>query len=400
MFMFNEPAHVQTAAPRPVTVYFLDWMKTEVLTPETRRRALKQFDRLAAVASPVARLKMTPQTPPYHAEGEMVADHVMRVLAGLDAFSRGVSLANVEEFIREKDFLLELHALEGTLQTQAAFLAAYAVCHDVAKADGVVFEAQPGSAGEVQGFAVRAPKIASEPEKVRYDKLRRAHAAKNSQTSFFDAYGITVHYRDHSRLGASDEYASTREAVLAELEVPLSHAKVFAELIRAHMDVIHGFAQGPDPVKYRALAAIAERAGVHVPVFLDFLPATVFLDAVLGSLLYVKGEYKVDFQILFNLFRSEREAMPERHQARAEALRRGRKLEAQQALEAANIDAEAVFELLETPYGPVRGQVMAKIHQLIRDPHGTVDFGEHTAELRRRAQVAHKLLAAEHLTLD
>jgi hypothetical protein len=398
--MFNHVSTARKTVPGPDTVYFLDWLNERAFSPEQVRSAQKLFERLVKAASPLGRLKMTPQSPPFHAEGELVVDHVVRILAGLNAFEHGASLAEVEEFAREKDYILELHELESTLKAQAAFLAAYAVCHDVAKADALSFEAAPGSKGDAEGFGSRAPQLATEPEKVRYDKLRRAHHASGSKLSFFEAYGITVHYPEHGRRGASDEYASTREAALDALDVPLSKAKLFTELIRCHMDVIHGFNSGPDPVKYKALAAIAERAGLNAPVFLDLLPATIFLDAVLGSLVYVDKDWRADVHILLNLFKSEREAMPERHAAREEALRRGRKQAVREVLETAKIEAESVFALLKTPYGPVRGEVMDKIHDLIRDPERKSDFGEHTAELRSRARVANKLLQDLHLTID
>jgi hypothetical protein len=235
---------------------------------------------------------------------------------------------------------------------------------------------------------------------IRYDKLRRAHQASGSQRSFYESYGITVHYAEHARQGASDEYASTREAVLTTLGVPLSKAKLLTELIRCHMDVVHAFSKGPDPIRYKALATIAERAGLNATVFLDLLPATVFLDAVLGSLIDVDGVYGADVHLVLNLLKSEREAMPERHAAREEAVRRGRKNALRDTLKEAQIDADTVFDLLKTPYGPVRGEVMAKIHDLIRDPDRQTDFGELTSELRRRAGTAHRLLHDRHLTLD
>ena len=92
--------------------------------------------------------------------------------------------------------------------------------------------------------------------------------------------------------------------------------------------------------------------------------------------------------------------MPERHAARVEAVRRGRKNALRDTLKEAQIDADTVFDLLKTPYGPVRGEVMVKVHDLIRDPDKQADFGALTAELRRRARIAQKLLHDRHLTLD
>lgn len=358
------------------------------------------FVRLMTSASPLGRLRTTPQTPPFHAEGEVVADHVKRMLMILDAVAQGATLAVIEECARERDYLLEFHALEQSLKTHAAFLAAYAVCHDLAKADTARFDALPGSLGASEGFTSRTTEPASEGELARYDKLRRAYAASGSSQLMSDKYGIVVHCEHHARQGASDAYASTREAVLNELGVPLSQAKLLTELIRGHMDVISTLSQGPDPVKYKAWAAIAERAGLHLPVYLEMLPATLCLDAVLGSLLYKQGAYMVQIELLLHLFASERQAFPERHAAREEALRRGRKQAVVETLQEAGIDADSVFALLKTPLGPVRGQIMRQIHELIHNPRERHDFGEHTDDLRQRAARARDLLSARHLRLD
>ncbi len=379
-------------------VYFLDWL-TSVLTPAAEARSEKVFEHLLRVAAPLGRLKTTPQTPPFHAEGDFVVDHVKRMLAGLGAFESGATLAQIEELVREKDFVLELQALEQMLKTQTAFLSAYAVCHDLAKSDALAFSALPGSRGEAEGFTPHSL-MATEPMKIRYDKLRRAHAATGATPSFYDAYGIAVHYPHHASHSASDEYASTRAAVLEALAIPAAMSKLLTELIRCHLGVIQTFSQGSDPVKYRALAAISERAGINSTVFLDFLPAIIFTDAVLGSLVYVNRVPRVELQTLLNVFKSEREAMPERHSAREEAVRRGKKTALREALKEAQIDADTVFDLLKTPYGPVRGEVMAKVHDLIRDPERKANFGELTNELRRRARLAQKFLHDQQLTLD
>lgn len=397
--MFQNVSHNLKTVPGPATVYFLDWLEKYALVPDRQRRADKLFDRLVRVASPLKRLATTPQTPPYHAEGKVVADHVKRIFAGLDALMHEASLAEVEEFVRERDYILEFHALEQTIKTNADFLTAYAACHDLGKSDKFLFEALPGSKGESEGFTSPAV-AATEPITVRYDKLQRAHQASGATKSFYDTYGIVVHYADHARQGASDEYASTREAILGALEIPASKAKLLNELIRCHIDVILAMDKGPDPIKYKAVAAIAERAGLNAAVFLDLLPAVIFLDAVLGSLIYVNGQLSAHCGLLLNLFKSEREAMPERHLAREEAVRRGRKTVLRETLKEAQIDADTVFELLKTPYGPVRGEVMAKVHDLIRDPDRKADFGPLTNELRRRARTAQKLLHDRHLTLD
>lgn len=398
--MFFESSSHTKGAREPVTGYFLDWMKANVEAVVAQSQAERVFAHLVRSASPLGRLMSTPQTPPFHAEAEFVSGHVVRMLAGLGALERGASLAEIEECAREKEFLLEFFELESVLRTQTDFLSAYAACHDLGKADTVVFTAPAGSLGEAEGFQEDPARLATESEKTRFDKLRRAHALASPTTDFFETYQISAHYPEHAKRAAADEYASTRQAVLDVLGVPHSHAKLLAELIRCHMDVIETCAHGIDARKYMAWAAIADKAGLNVPFFLDLLPATLFLDAVMGSLTYKAGASAVNVSLILNLFKAEREAMPARHLAREQAFKRGRKQAIQDTLKEVNIDAESVFVLLKTPLGPVRGEVMRSVHHLIHTPDMKADFGSATTELRRRARAAQVLLADRNLTLE
>ncbi|MFZ2681629.1 MAG: hypothetical protein WAZ14_00835 [Patescibacteria group bacterium] len=399
--MFNSDLQTKKLpSPAVETVYLFDWLQDTACNPAALARAERLWDHLVKVASPLGGLRLTPQSPPHHAESDLVSGHVLRMLACVEAFSAGQSLAQIEDFARDKVFALEFQALETTLASDGAFLAAYAACHDLGKIDTVMFQAEPGSLGEAEGFANPAEKLATDADKTRYDKLRRAHQAKDAAESFFATYKITVHYGDHARAGASDTYASTRQAVLDFLQVSDTHTRLLAELIRAHMEAIRAFAQGPDAVRYQALAGVAAKAGLNVPVFLDLLPAVVFLDAVLGSLSTSDGTPVAETEVIFNLFRSEREAMPERHAAREAAARRGHKHAVQEILTEVGLEAQAIFTLLQTPYGPVRGQVMAQVYAMIRNPDAQADFGEHTAFLKERARLAYAKLRQARLTLD
>ena len=382
----------------PQAEYFLDWLDREVLTQERTQAAHRLFAEVIKHASPVERLRYTPQTPPYHAEGPMVANHVERMLAGVFAFQAGVTLSQVEEFIRERDFLLEFQDLERLLKEYVPFLSAYAVCHDVGKADTLILASRAGSRGSGEGFhpGERDTRPTTEAEVIRYDKLLRAHG---DGMAFFDAYQIEAHYPGHARVSAGDMYATTREAVLDFFQLAPSHAKLLTELTRLHMDVILAFQRGPSADKYLAFGAIAERLGLNRSLFYDLLAACLFLDAVLGSLGYENGVHKADLELVLNLFKAEREAQPERHAAREESLRRGRKTALREALAEAGLAPEDVFELLQTPYGPARGRIMERVYALLRDPEAREDFGACTEEVRRRAEIVRKLLEERDLSV-
>jgi hypothetical protein len=173
------------------------------------------------------------------------------------------------------------------------------------------------------------------------------------------------------------------------------------------MEVIYAFADKPDAAKYTALAKSADKLGLNVQLFLDLLPAVVFVDAVLGSLTCQVDSTSqarphhcsADLKVLINLLTAELEAMPDRHASRRLAADRGYKQAIKEVMTEAGLSPEIVFALLVIPIGPARGRVMEKIYALVRDPESTVDFGQHQQELRERAFRARQLLADRHLSI-
>lgn len=378
--MFKATTHV------PPTQYFLDWLDGHVLTSERLRHAEQILKKLADELADVAQLRTTPQSAPHHAEGPTVGHHVVRMLAVVAAFEQQASLAEVEEVVREKDFLLEMHSLENTLREQTAFLSAYTILHDLGKAATVTIE----ESGEI----------------VPYDKRFRIFAATSPglneralQAAFFAQEKIRIHYYGHDRLGGSERFAATRQRVMDFFQVPSSHARLMSELIRLHMDVIVPFSKGPDHTRYQTLLALPDRVGLNREIFLELIPAALFIDAIAGSLHTDGQHFSCNFTPLFNWFRAEREVSPARHEERVLAVQRARKQLLREALAEVGLEAEQVFTLLGTPHGPIRGQVMEDIYELIRRPQAKVNFGPSTAELQRRADAARQLLQERNLQL-
>ena len=77
------------AASRP----FLAEAMERMLDDEGRARAQAVFEGAAAQIPEFMRYRMTPQTPPYHAEGATLAAHVERVLAAVLAIEAGASVS-------------------------------------------------------------------------------------------------------------------------------------------------------------------------------------------------------------------------------------------------------------------------------------------------------------------
>jgi hypothetical protein len=341
--MFSKPLTTP-----PDRVFLLEWIEKDVLVSEAGEKARKVVAELAGKLPEIQKLVDCPQTPPHHAEGPTVESHLVRMLALIlsvgEGFRRG--LVDIEEFAREKTFSAEWASLFSTISTNDKFLSAYALAHDLGKPECVT---RTPSDSPMNGGEER------------------------------------IHYPGHDRAGASSTYAYAREAILKYFDLQSSNAKLMTELIRLHMDIITTFTAAPNAVELKAFAALAGRAGLNKDLFLDLAPACLFLDAVAGSLHSDGSSKSHDLTPLLNWYRAEREVMPERHEAREAGEKKASKMAVKKAYADAHLSPEEIFELLGTPIGPIRGEIMKKIDDLVRNPDAKVDFGEQTEEIRRRA---------------
>lgn len=378
--MFNSPPS------KPGNKQFLQEWMNGILASDEGVRAYELFERVSTNLPELARLRMTPQSPPHHAEAANVAGHVERMLTIILALAHGAELLDIEEFAREKDLVFEFRALEQSIRTHKDFFIAYALAHDLGKAETVRFSADPDKQGSAEGFAAggdRLTILATEPERLRYDKLFRA---TGQVAEFFDSHGISVHYDGHDRVGAGAGLARAREAILQACGVSISSAKMLAELIRLHMEILRAFERGADAPAFTAFGAIALKAGLNKELFLDLAAGALLLDGVLGSLHYEQGKFSTDLAPILHFYRAERVAEPNRHAVREEIEHRQEKAIVKELLSQGGLDPDTVFALLKTPICPVRGTVMHQVYDLIRDPESGVDFGQVTNELRDRAR--------------
>ncbi len=322
-------------------VFLLPWIEEEVLPS---KKAASMFEEIARQVPEVALLETTPQSPPFHAEGKFVRSHVERIVAVLLSLNTKSTLLFLEEVAREKEFVLEFAHLLETLKKHQDFFLSYAFSHDLGKPKCLSFE------------------------------------------------GEKVHYFGHDRVGASTEFTQAREKILSEFNVSYSHAKMLSELIRLHMDILTAFTKEADGKSYQAFSAIAEKAGLNKDLFLDLAAGAIFLDACTGSLCHIGNEFKHSLEPMLNFYRTEREVAPEKHRERELAAHRDEKAAIKKLHAAGGLSPEEIFILLGTPVGPIRGEVMKKVYDLLEDPEADVDFGEHTEEIRRRVEKTRELL--------
>ncbi len=388
------PIKKQEAHARP---FFLSWTES-IATKERTRRAEDTLIRLESDVPEIRQFRTTPQSPPWHSEGPFVIDHIRRILIGLYAVTDGEDLLEVEELAREKHHHPELVELQETIREHAATLEAFALLHDIAKPQQLFFNAPASSRGEVEGYRQRDQdhvRRASDRDRETYRKLVEAMSAGNPELSpselaarFFDQYEIRAHYHGHDRVGASDTFLAQREFVSDRYRLPARDRAMLTFAIRHHIDVFHFFKNGPNPEKYNLLIARADKQGFDADDALDFLLAGIFLDATMGGLIYLEGQFSCDQGILFNMLESEALARGERRTRRRERQNAKREEVFRQMLKEVGLGSEDIFALLSTPFGPERAEIVAKVEDLVRRQNADIHFSLQGEEMTKRIKLA------------
>ncbi len=361
----------ETKQQQPETAFFDAWIEDAAHTPDIVRDVRDAVFAAEAVAPEVTMLRTTPQSPPYHAEGPMVIDHLERMLTGLFAIVQGRSLLHIEEFAREQSWHPMLHELEQTIREQAATLEAFVFVHDLAKASTISFESPAGSVGAGEGF-VKDARLDADVLSTRYGKLVRAFEASHEPEDaailvqgFYDQQHIRVHYYGHASEVMNDRYDTAREALSDHFRLTDRDREMLALMVRSHIDVIKFFNHGPDPAKMSLLVKRANKVGLDGDDVLDLQLAALLLDTTIGSLRYEEGRSWVDVDPVEGFLQSELHGAPGRHQRRVDRLQEQERRALKGAMERAGIDAMQIIEMLDLPVGPGRAQVLQDIARLV-----------------------------------
>lgn len=321
---------------------------------------------------------MTPQSPHYHAEGPTLHYHLRLMLQALYAIAEGqLSLLDIEEFRRLKEYQGEIKELEETIRENAAWFEVFTLCHDAGKWASVFFSAPKGSRGEQLGFDMDLVFKwdefgASERAKARekylllFDDFARQHPGENAETIqalFYLHYGIRVHYPGHERAVHTPVYRHLLERVgqahgLGEQNI------VLLEDIIGHHQIGEQFVE-VRPEGVRQLVHFAQARGYDSDDFIDLLQAAVFLDMVCSSKrLAPHGNWR-DPSVLINFLRSEHEYQPMRRQEKQQAREEAAKRERNRLFREAGLDGIALMDLLDMEPGPKFGQAMRRVQEAV-----------------------------------
>jgi hypothetical protein len=369
------------AHARAETEFLNDAIERIRLDRALRSRAEMIFDREAAHEPIIADASRTPQTPPHHAEGPFVADHMRLMLEVLAAVLEDkLHLIDIEEFARLKGFEGEVEEIEETIKENAALFETFVLCHDAAKWATVYFDAPAGSRGRAEGFfedtfAHRHDIGISERAKFRARYLD-LFASADPET-FYDTYQIQVHYAGHDRLIRAKTYRALLERVAGRRRLMERDLELLETLIAHHLDPVADF-RTPNPAAVLRYHALAAKHGFDADDFIDLLQGCVFLDTVCGSVPH-------DASSLVNFLRAEHDFAPWRREEKEREREEKRKRERNALFRNAGLDGVALMDVLGMEPGPKFGVALRRIHEAIVAGTPLPSFGkDKDKELARR----------------
>src|SRR3989339_745218 len=368
-----------TAHERKPTEFLDDALTRVEFDRSLRARADATLVAEAASEPLVAEAMRTPQTPPHHAEGPFLDDHLRLALQTLYAvFDGALRLVGIEEFARLKGFGGEVEEIEETIKENAALYETFVLCHDVAKWPLVYFDAPEGSRGRSEGF-VEAPRAhrddagSAERAKARsaflklYDAFvaqRKGLSRTEAQTEFYLTYGIEAHYAGHGRAFHAPAYRALLERVASRRSLPPRDIDLLETLIAHHLDPLDDFAS-PNPSVVLRYHAIAAKHGYDADDFIVLLQGCLFLDTVCGSRRQTVGAAQHDADSLGKFLRSEHDFAPWRRAEKERYREELRKRERNAGFRAVGLDGVALMNLLGMDPGPAFGETLRHIHEAV-----------------------------------
>lgn len=365
-----------------------------------RERAQAKLRAIAAQEPLFAAALTTPQSPPYHAEGPTLSDHLTRMLVALYALTQeSLHVIDIEEFRRMKGFEGELDEMEDMIKEYVALFEVFVLCHDLGKWTMCSFESPPHSRGRELGFhmsltermdAHASPKRAALREAYQelYARFAKQHPALSSsalQQLFFETYQIRVRYPWHEHAIHTPLLTQLCERVSAAHGLTDRDLNLVKDLIAWHMRPLQDFRDKVNAPAIETYIAFAKSRRYDADDFLDLLQGAEFMDKVCGSQ-KTRAHGLVHESTMFEHFlRAEHSWSPERMIKRGQArLQRAHEAE-NQAFKKAGLDGVALLSLLGMSPGPAFGRVLKMVQESILWQAPLPAFGKDIdAELAKR----------------
>lgn len=365
------------------TYPFLQWMERFVMTETYLRQARDTMYEFEAQISELANMHRTPQSPKHHAEGPIMTYHIERMLCALLAITDGrADLMQIEEFASELNLKEAIIELQDTILENGATLKAFIFVHDSAKYDCLTFDAPAGSKGASEGFA-SPQKLSTKDLNDRYIKLLKAFEIEHSELSPIDLcvafgkeYQIKVSYKGHDKVASSATFSDLRDQVSDLCRLTARDREMLYLLVKEHIEQISYFSKKPDGARYKVMEAVAQKAGLDSDDVLDLQLASLFLDAMVGSLAYHDGKFDPDVAVVLNMLKSEELAGSVKNIDRQNRLEEKKRKIFKSVLESCGLSSEEIFQILKIPFGAGRAEILAKVEDAVRYPEFAIDDPE------------------------
>ncbi|MBI5369974.1 hypothetical protein HZA85_02185 [Candidatus Uhrbacteria bacterium] len=353
----------------------------------------------AATAEPlIAESLRAPQDIRYHAEGPFVRDHLRLILMSLYAIAEGkLRLLDIEELARLKEYAGEIETLEELLREHVSWFEAFALVHDSAKWNTLVFKSPEGSRGAELGF--NAP-LSYEPDvdlqtraelRERYLELYRGfeaqhpnESAREVQSLFYLTYEIDVKYPHHDRILHTPVYSQLLERFARAHELTDIHTAMLEDVVTQHLAFKRfNEMRTSDMSPFFHLARVR---GYDLDAFMAFLKGALFLDFVCGSKRLSDHGYWHEVEMLANALRAEHEVDPARRAQREHLREQSEQRRRLRVFQQVGLDGLSLMELLGMEPGPEFGRTLREVQGAIVGERPMPVFGKKVnEEISRRA---------------
>lgn len=352
----------------------------------------------ASMAEPlIAETLKTPQDIRWHAEGPMVRDHLRLILMSLYAVEEGkLRLSAIEELARMKGYEHEIEELENLLREHVSWFEAFALVHDSAKWNTVVFRSPETSRGAELGFNL---KLTYEPDvdlaarvlmRDRYLELYREFAlqhpnesAREVQSLFYLTYEIDVKYPHHDRIIHAPIYHQLLQRFAFAHHLTDIHTSMLEDIVSRHLSFVRFKNSNGSMQPFIHLARVR---GYDSDDFADFIQGAIFLDFVCGSLRLSAHGYWHEIEMLVNALRAEHEVDPARRVEKMHAREEREHHHRLRLFQEVGLDGLSLMELLDAEPGPEFGKALRRVQVAVIGEGEMPIFGKKiNEEIERRA---------------
>ncbi len=365
------------------------------ITTEDRIQRVEHILREAGAKEPLLRdMLNTPQTPPHHAEGPMVSDHLTAALTGLYALIEGdLHLIDIEEFRRLNGYEGEIDELEEMIKEYAAFFEVFLLCHDAPKWVAVSFE-QEGESFSVrgahwkdEGASLRAKERAEYVKALTlFIQTHPSLSREELGAQFFAMRRMRAHYAGHATLVHAPVYKDLLTRVANSRRLTDHDRELLCDIIAHHMDPIGDFYEKADPDSIPKYVRFAQTHGYDPDDYIDLLQAAVLLDAVFGSRELKRGSAVASPEVLVNFLRAEHAHAPHRRTEKERARVEAYEKKQQKRFREVGLDGVSLLGLFQMEPGPAFGEVLREIQSAVLEKRALPNVRGTHAELTRRAK--------------